>query len=120
MYFRKKLTFIRTRFWAKSASVETFWRHNVTWKSGYFPAFERGSFSLLYSLRFLKPHSLFPGFCVAEDSPMMATDNPNRSNFQALIAANREVAFPCSQRSLCEIQSSFVLQRDRSLDQTIQ
>ncbi len=100
--------------------METLWRQDVTWKSGCFPANERGGFSLLNSLRFLEPHSLFPGFCVAEASPMMATDNLHRSNFQALIAANREVAFPCSWRSLCEIQSSFVLQLDLLLNQIIQ
>lgn len=36
-------------------------------------------------------------------SLIIAIDNLRRLNFQALIAANREVAFPCSRRFLCEI-----------------
>jgi len=46
-------------------------------------------------------------------SLIIAIDNLRRLNFQALIAANREVVFPSSQRPVGAIQSSFAFQRDR-------
>jgi hypothetical protein len=74
---------------------------------GVFLASERGDFPSVMSLvnsfflwQFCSP--LF-SFLVVTTISTKATDNLRRSNFQALIAANREVAFPFSQRSLCEI-----------------
>lgn len=43
---------------------------------------------------------------------ILATDSLRQSNFQALIVANREVVFSCSQQSAGAIRSDFAFRRD--------